>query len=80
MPRLMTGLSRGVKTPVLEGPSVCRYSFFLLVSVKIPLLVPGLNYPIDTFVECLTDKGISDIIKVRCLLKSLLELNTEGAP
>ncbi|KAG9338211.1 hypothetical protein JZ751_026964 [Albula glossodonta] len=31
---------------------------------KIPLLVPGLNYPIDTFVECLTDKGISDIIKV----------------
>uniref|UniRef100_W5LLH1 BBSome complex member BBS1 n=1 Tax=Astyanax mexicanus TaxID=7994 RepID=W5LLH1_ASTMX len=31
---------------------------------KIPLLVPGLNYPIDTFVECLSDKGISDIIKV----------------
>ncbi|KAF5908920.1 Bardet-Biedl syndrome 1 protein, partial [Clarias magur] len=36
-----------------------RTAFF-----KIPLLVPGLNYPIDTFVECLTDKGISDIIKV----------------
>ncbi|XP_069036467.1 Bardet-Biedl syndrome 1 protein isoform X2 [Lepisosteus oculatus] len=31
---------------------------------KIPLLIPGLNYPIDTFVECLSDKGISDIIKV----------------
>ncbi|XP_066574893.1 BBSome complex member BBS1 isoform X1 [Amia ocellicauda] len=31
---------------------------------KIPLLVPGLNYPIDTFVECLSDKGISDLIKV----------------
>lgn len=31
---------------------------------KIPLLVPGLNYPIDTFVECMSDKGISDIIKV----------------
>uniref|UniRef100_A0A9J8DM54 Bardet-Biedl syndrome 1 n=1 Tax=Cyprinus carpio carpio TaxID=630221 RepID=A0A9J8DM54_CYPCA len=37
-----------------------RTAFF-----KIPLLVPGLNYPIDTFVECLSDKGISDIIKVR---------------
>uniref|UniRef100_A0A671SEE9 BBSome complex member BBS1 n=1 Tax=Sinocyclocheilus anshuiensis TaxID=1608454 RepID=A0A671SEE9_9TELE len=33
-----------------------RTAFF-----KIPLLVPGLNYPIDTFVECLSDKGISDI-------------------
>ncbi|MBN3313992.1 BBS1 protein, partial [Atractosteus spatula] len=31
---------------------------------KIPLLIPGLNYPIDTFVECLSDRGISDIIKV----------------
>uniref|UniRef100_A0A8C8H8P6 BBSome complex member BBS1 n=1 Tax=Oncorhynchus tshawytscha TaxID=74940 RepID=A0A8C8H8P6_ONCTS len=39
-----------------------RTAFF-----KIPLLVPGLNYPIDTFVECLSDKGISDIIKVSCV-------------
>lgn len=31
---------------------------------KIPLLVPGLIYPIETFVECMSDKGISDIIKV----------------
>ncbi|XP_056153450.1 Bardet-Biedl syndrome 1 protein [Lampris incognitus] len=31
---------------------------------KIPLLVPGLIYPIETFVECTSDKGISDIIKV----------------
>ncbi|XP_048714290.1 BBSome complex member BBS1 isoform X2 [Caretta caretta] len=29
-----------------------------------PMLVPGLNYPIETFVECLSDKGISDVIKV----------------
>ncbi|KAJ7996328.1 hypothetical protein DPEC_G00235950 [Dallia pectoralis] len=36
-----------------------RTAFF-----KIPLLVPGVNYPIDTFVECLSDKGISDMIKV----------------
>uniref|UniRef100_A0A8C4L5V1 Bardet-Biedl syndrome 1 n=1 Tax=Equus asinus TaxID=9793 RepID=A0A8C4L5V1_EQUAS len=31
---------------------------------KVPLLVPGLNYPLETFVESLSDKGISDIIKV----------------
>nr|XP_008177855.1 Bardet-Biedl syndrome 1 protein isoform X3 [Chrysemys picta bellii] len=31
---------------------------------KTPMLVPGLNYPIETFVECLSDKGISDVIKV----------------
>ncbi|XP_069062102.1 Bardet-Biedl syndrome 1 protein-like [Pleurodeles waltl] len=32
--------------------------------IKVPLLVPGLNYPIETFVDCLSDKGISAIIKV----------------
>ncbi|XP_026171414.1 BBSome complex member BBS1 [Mastacembelus armatus] len=32
--------------------------------MRIPLLVPGLIYPIETFVECTSDKGISDIIKV----------------
>uniref|UniRef100_A0A7N5JL06 BBSome complex member BBS1 n=1 Tax=Ailuropoda melanoleuca TaxID=9646 RepID=A0A7N5JL06_AILME len=31
---------------------------------KVPLLVPGLSYPLETFVESLNDKGISDIIKV----------------
>ncbi|XP_063173081.1 Bardet-Biedl syndrome 1 protein [Candoia aspera] len=31
---------------------------------KAPLLIPGLNYPLATFVECLSDQGISDIIKV----------------
>ncbi|XP_072614555.1 BBSome complex member BBS1 isoform X3 [Vulpes vulpes] len=34
---------------------------------KVPLLVPGLNYPLETFVESLSDKGISDIIKVLVL-------------
>lgn len=28
------------------------------------MLVPGLSYPLETFVESLSDKGISDIIKV----------------
>ncbi|KAM3592354.1 uncharacterized protein V6R79_017100 [Siganus canaliculatus] len=32
--------------------------------LRIPLLVPGLVYPVETFVECTSDKGISDIIKV----------------
>ncbi|AWP18219.1 putative Bardet-Biedl syndrome 1 protein [Scophthalmus maximus] len=32
--------------------------------MRIPLLVPGLVYPVETSVECTSDKGISDIIKV----------------
>lgn len=32
--------------------------------IPIPFLVPGLNYVFDTLVECKTDKGISDDIKV----------------
>uniref|UniRef100_A0A8D2LGN2 BBSome complex member BBS1 n=1 Tax=Varanus komodoensis TaxID=61221 RepID=A0A8D2LGN2_VARKO len=31
---------------------------------KAPMLVPGLNYPLVTYVECLSDQSISDIIKV----------------
>uniref|UniRef100_A0A4X1TPX6 Bardet-Biedl syndrome 1 N-terminal domain-containing protein n=1 Tax=Sus scrofa TaxID=9823 RepID=A0A4X1TPX6_PIG len=34
---------------------------------KVPMLVPGLSYPLETFVESLSDKGISDIIKVLVL-------------
>uniref|UniRef100_A0A2K5PSE3 Bardet-Biedl syndrome 1 n=1 Tax=Cebus imitator TaxID=2715852 RepID=A0A2K5PSE3_CEBIM len=34
---------------------------------KVPLLVPGLSYPLETFVESLSNKGISDIIKVLVL-------------
>ncbi|KAM8889205.1 BBSome complex member BBS1 isoform 1-T2 [Synchiropus picturatus] len=32
--------------------------------LRIPLLVPGLVYPVQTLVECTSDRGISDIIKV----------------
>ncbi|XP_021120201.1 Bardet-Biedl syndrome 1 protein isoform X2 [Heterocephalus glaber] len=31
---------------------------------KVPLLVPGLNYPLETFVQSLSSKGTSDIIRV----------------
>ncbi|XP_038621064.1 Bardet-Biedl syndrome 1 protein [Tachyglossus aculeatus] len=34
---------------------------------KVPFLVPGLSYPLETTVECLSDKGVSDIIKVLVL-------------
>ncbi|XP_012580584.1 PREDICTED: Bardet-Biedl syndrome 1 protein [Condylura cristata] len=34
---------------------------------KVPLLVPGINYPLETCVESLSDKGISDIIKALVL-------------
>lgn len=33
--------------------------------MQVPLLVPGLSYPLETFVESLSSKGVSDIIKVR---------------
>ncbi|XP_043934152.1 Bardet-Biedl syndrome 1 protein isoform X2 [Protopterus annectens] len=62
----------------IQNTSVNRPSMNLLVSFlydgmlytmkrsffKVPLLVPGLNYPLETYVECLSDKGISDVIKV----------------
>ncbi|XP_071794355.1 BBSome complex member BBS1-like [Asterias amurensis] len=32
--------------------------------IDVPMLVPGLNYSFETLVECLSDKGISDVIKV----------------
>ncbi|EHB13795.1 Bardet-Biedl syndrome 1 protein [Heterocephalus glaber] len=34
---------------------------------KVPLLVPGLNYPLETFVQSLSSKGTSDIIRVLVL-------------
>lgn len=34
---------------------------------KVPFLVPGLSYPLETFVESLSDKGIWDVIKVLVL-------------
>ncbi|XP_041518075.1 Bardet-Biedl syndrome 1 protein isoform X1 [Microtus oregoni] len=34
---------------------------------KVPMLVPGLSYPLETFVESLSSKGISDMIKVLVL-------------
>uniref|UniRef100_A0A8C5MM93 BBSome complex member BBS1 n=1 Tax=Leptobrachium leishanense TaxID=445787 RepID=A0A8C5MM93_9ANUR len=62
----------------IQNTSVNRPSMQLLISFlyderlyqikpaffKVPLLVPGLNYPLETFVDCCSDKGISDIIKV----------------
>ncbi|XP_058382306.1 Bardet-Biedl syndrome 1 protein isoform X3 [Diceros bicornis minor] len=39
----------------------------LKLHAVVPLLVPGLDYPLETFVESLSDKGISDIIKVLVL-------------
>uniref|UniRef100_A0A7N4NYR0 Bardet-Biedl syndrome 1 n=1 Tax=Sarcophilus harrisii TaxID=9305 RepID=A0A7N4NYR0_SARHA len=65
----------------LQNTSAVRPAIGLLVSFlyneslyalpraffKVPMLVPGLSYPMETFVECLSDKGISDIIKVLVL-------------
>ncbi|MBN3289897.1 BBS1 protein, partial [Polypterus senegalus] len=79
MNAVVQGLGPSFKLTLnIQNTSVCRPSMNLAISFwydeklyslktsffKIPLLVPGLNYPIDTFVECLSDKGISDVIKV----------------
>ncbi|PIK35713.1 putative Bardet-Biedl syndrome 1 protein, partial [Apostichopus japonicus] len=32
--------------------------------IPVPLLVPGLNYKFETLVESISDKGLSDVIKV----------------
>uniref|UniRef100_A0A3P8Z8W1 Bardet-Biedl syndrome 1 N-terminal domain-containing protein n=1 Tax=Esox lucius TaxID=8010 RepID=A0A3P8Z8W1_ESOLU len=80
MNAVVQGLGPSFKLTLnIQNTAVCRPVMNLAISFlydeslysmktaffKIPLLVPGLNYPIDTFVECLSDKGISDIIKVR---------------
>ncbi|XP_041099219.1 Bardet-Biedl syndrome 1 protein isoform X1 [Polyodon spathula] len=79
MNAVVQGLGPSFKLTLnIQNTSACRPAMNLCISflydhslysmktafLKIPLLVPGLNYPIDTFVECLSDKGISDIIKV----------------
>lgn len=62
----------------MQNTAACRPAIDLAISflydeslykmrnsfLKIPLLVPGLIYPVQTFVECMCDKGVSDIIKV----------------
>ncbi|XP_036909195.1 Bardet-Biedl syndrome 1 protein isoform X1 [Sturnira hondurensis] len=48
---------------------------------KVPLLVPGLSYPLETFVESLSDKGVSDVVKVghcRCCLGRTVLVLREG--
>ena len=43
--------------------------------LQVPMLVPGLNYSFETFVECLNDKGISDTIKVCEIYINNFQLN-----
>lgn len=38
--------------------------------MHVPMLVPGLSYAFETFIECLSDKGIADIIKVFVLKRN----------
>ena len=45
--------------------------------------MPGLSYPLETFVESLSDKGISDVIKVGrywCCLGRTVGVNVDKAP
>ena len=36
------------------------------------MLVPGLNYAFETYIECLNDKGVSDTVKVNTIFFSNL--------
>ncbi|KAG8437878.1 hypothetical protein GDO86_008540 [Hymenochirus boettgeri] len=56
----VVGLVRVQKNIMIGTSQETLYGY----SQKIPLLVPGLKYPFETYVECCSDKGISDIIKV----------------
>lgn len=53
-----------------EIPVLFIYIYLPLYSpvngFQVPMLVPGLNYAFETFLECLSDKGVSDNIKVKC--------------
>ncbi|XP_071492569.1 BBSome complex member BBS1-like [Diadema antillarum] len=65
-------------TVQLQNTSINKPSIKLLISflydeklyslqktmIPVPMLVPGLNYSFETLVECLSDKGIADVIKV----------------
>ncbi|XP_034049939.1 Bardet-Biedl syndrome 1 protein [Thalassophryne amazonica] len=79
MNAVVQGLGPSFKLTLnIQNTAACRSIMNLAVSflydeslyhmrnpyMRIPLLVPGLIYPVETFVECTSDKGISDIIKV----------------
>ena len=49
------------KTSWYQGVS---FSINIFSVLQVPMLVPGLNYAFETFVQCMSDKGISDTIKV----------------
>jgi Bardet-Biedl syndrome 1 protein len=38
--------------------------------VAVPMLVPGLEYVFETLIQCLSDRGISDIVRVFVLKKN----------
>lgn len=79
MNAVVQGLGPSFKLTLnIQNTAACRPVINLAISIlydetlykmknsymRIPLLVPGLIYPIETFVECTSDRGISDIIKV----------------
>ncbi|XP_003961258.2 BBSome complex member BBS1 [Takifugu rubripes] len=79
MNAVVQGLGPSFKLTLnIQNTAACRPVMNLAISIlydetlykmrtsymRIPLLVPGLVYPIETFVECTSDRGISDIIKV----------------
>ncbi|XP_071962650.1 BBSome complex member BBS1-like [Antedon mediterranea] len=76
-------LSVSLQNTSINHPSINLFISFLFdeklyslqkALIQVPMLVPGLNYSFETLVECLSDKGLSDVIKVFVLKE------TETAP
>ncbi|PAA49857.1 hypothetical protein BOX15_Mlig015041g1, partial [Macrostomum lignano] len=70
--RLTVGLQNASLTTAIAGLGISfAYDGLLYrlekVYIPVPYLVPGLTYNFSTIVECLTDKGIADAIKVYIL-------------
>ena len=43
---------------------ICSSLKVIFSALQIPLLIPGLNYAFETLINCISDKGISDKIRV----------------
>lgn len=52
-----------------------EYRNFRIFITQTPMLVPGLNYSFEALVECLSDKGISDTVKVITTDSKMAKLN-----
>lgn len=51
---------------------ICLSCFSSVLSIQVPFLVPSLSYSFETLVQCHSDAGVTDAIKVQSV--GILEL------